>query len=144
MTTWAVRSEQDREQAIRAVKGREMPCTVQITKGAPRSIEQNRTQRMWLREAEEQGDCTAEQYRGMCKLHFGVPILRNENEIFKLQYDKIIRPHTYEDKLEMMMVPLDFPITRLMTTKQKSKYLDRIYEHFTGIGLQLTLPEPKG
>jgi len=141
MTTRAIRSEQDRQSAIRLLESRELPCTVTIAKGAPRSIEQNKLQRKWLLEAQEQGDQTAEEYRGYCKLHFGVPILRNENEEFKAKYDKIIRPHSYEDKLQMMMVPLDFPVTRMMTTKQKGQYLDAMYQHLRSIGMQLTEPK---
>ena len=123
MTTWAIRSEQDRSNVIKIIGSRQMPCTVIINKGAPRSIEQNKLQRKWLLEAQEQGDQTAEEYRGYCKLHFGVPILRNENEEFRESYDKIIQPLLYPMKLEMMMVPLDFSVTRKMNTKQKSYVL---------------------
>jgi len=143
MTTWAIRSEQDRSNVIKIIEARQMPCTVIINKGAPRSIEQNRLQRKWLLEAQEQGDMTAEEYRGYCKLHFGVPILINENEGFRKAYNKIIRPLLYLFKIEMMMVPLDFPITRLMTTKQKTQYLDQMYEFFTGKGFELTQPEQR-
>lgn len=143
MTTWAVRSEEDRKRAIKAIEGRDMPCTVQITKGAPRSIEQNKLQRKWLLEAQEDGDQTAEEYRGYCKLHFGVPILRAESDIFMEAYDRIIKPHTYEEKLEMMMLPLDFPVTRLMSTNQKKRYLDKVYIYFTGLGYALTEPKSR-
>jgi len=143
MTTWAIRSEQDRNNVIKVIEARQIPCTVIINKGAPRTIEQNKLQHKWLLEAEEQGDQTAEEYRGYCKLNFGVPILRNENELFREKYDRIIRPLPYEVKLEIMMVPLDFPVTRLMTTKQKSKYLDQQYLFFTGLGFQLTQPEQR-
>ena len=105
-------------------------------------MEQNRLQRLWLKEACEQlQDETIEEKRGYCKLHFGVPILRNENDEFKAAYDKIIMPHTYEDKLQMMMLPLDFPVTRLMTTGQHKRYLDDVYHFFTGLGVQLTEPK---
>lgn len=106
-----------------------------------RSLDQNRLQRMWMNELEAQGDHTAEEYRGYCKLHFGVPILLNENEEFAQQwYDRIKDRYTYEQKLEFMMEPFDFPITRLMKVKQKSKYLDKIYIYWTGKGKHLTEP----
>ena len=82
-----------------------------MTKGAPRSIEQNKLQRMWMNELEEQGDMRAEEYRGYCKLHFGIPILRAENEVFCEKYDRLIRPLDYEVKIEYMMAPFDFPVT---------------------------------
>lgn len=105
-----------------------------------RSIEQNKLQRKWMLELEAQGDMTAEEYRGYCKLHFGVPIMRNEDEEFRRAYDRYIRDLPYEHKLAMMMVPLDFPVTRGMSTKQKTVYLDSVYRHFTGEGFVLTVP----
>tara|TARA_R110000851_G_scaffold133381_4_gene268217 strand:- start:510 stop:854 length:345 start_codon:yes stop_codon:yes gene_type:complete len=111
-----------------------------ITKGAPRTIEQNKLQRKWLLEAQEQGDQTAEEYRAYCKAFFGVPILMNELDGFKEQFQRITAHLNYEQKLELMAVPLDFPVTRLMNTKQKSTYLDKVYGYFTGLGFQLTEP----
>lgn len=141
MTTRAIRTEQDRADLIRLIEQRAIPMTVTVQKGAPRSIEQNKLQRKWLLEAEQQGDMTAEEYRGYCKLHFGVPILRNENDLFREKYDAIIKPMPYETKIQMMMEPLDFPVTRLMTTAQNTKYLDAMYQHLRGLGFVLTEPE---
>ena len=141
MSAIAVRNEIDRKQALLLVDKRKLPFTLTLAAGAPRSIEQNRLQRLWLNEAAEQGDMTAEEYRGYCKLHFGVSLLRHENEKFREVYDRIVRPHSYEDKLQMMMVPLDLPVTRLMTTKQKTQYLDAMYQHFVGLGFRMTSPE---
>lgn len=137
----AIRTEADRERVINLIMSRDLPCTVSIAKGAPRSIEQNRLQRMIMGELEEQGDMTKEEYRAYCKLHFGIPILRAENEEFCEKYDRLIRPLSYEVKLEYMAVPLDFPVTRIMTTKQTSTYIDAIYTHFTGNGFALTEPK---
>lgn len=139
-----MRTESDRASVIRAIEGRALPCTVQISKGAPRSIEQNRLGRLWLKEAEDQGDHTAEEYRGLCKLWFGVDILLNEDDEFREVYETTIAPLQYEKKLACMMVPIDLPITRRMNTNQKKRYLDRIYTHFTGKGFQLTDPDTMG
>ena len=109
-----------------------------------RSTDQNKLQRKWLLEAEAQGDQTAEEYRGFCKLHFAVPILRWELPEFREKYDRIVKPLPYEAKLELMQEPLDFPCTRLMTKEQKSRYLDAIYQHFTAQGMRLTDPRLKG
>ncbi|MCE8034596.1 hypothetical protein EKK97_13925 [Billgrantia tianxiuensis] len=109
-----------------------------------RSQEQNKLQRKWCKEAAAQGDMTAEEYRGYCKLHFGVPILRRDSEAFREVYDRLIRPRDYAEKLELMMEPLDFQVTRLMTTAQKGEYLDAMWTHFTGLGFRLTDPNLKG
>jgi hypothetical protein len=106
-----------------------------------RSAAQNRTQFMWYMEAATQGDMTAQEYRAYCKLHFGVPILRAEDEQFRAVYDKVIRPLEYESKMELMMEPIDFPVTSRMTWDQKSQFLDKTLAHFKGLGFQMTEPE---
>ncbi len=141
MSSIGIKTEADRERAIRLINNRAFPFSITLKKGIPRSISQNKLQRKWLLEAQEQGDQTAEEYRGYCKLWFGVPMLRNEDEEFRKIYDKIIRPLPHPMKLEMMMVPLDLGITRRMTTKQKTKYLDQMYLFFTAQGFELTQPE---
>lgn len=131
--------------AIQWLGNHPLPLTMTLEKGRKRSNDQNRLQRKWMNEAAEQlPDHTAEEYRGYCKLHFGVAILKNANEEFAQEYDKHIKPHTYEFKLALMQEPFDFSVTRLMTTKQKKQYLDAVYQHFTGLGVQLTMPEERG
>jgi len=141
MTQRAVRNESDREYVARLIQSRQPPFTVSIAKGAPRSVDQNRMQRLWMKEAEEQGDQTAEEYRGLCKLTCGVPILRDENENFRAKYDRVVKPLPYEQKLAIMQEPLDLPVTRLMTVEQKRRYLDAVHRMLTGQGIQLTAPE---
>lgn len=142
MTQLAVRTEDDRKQALKLIGQRKLPFTLSIAKGAPRSLHQNRTQRLWFKEAEEQGDMTAEEYRGLCKLTCGVPILRYENEAFRERYDEVVKPLPYEQKLAIMQEPLDLPVTRIMTTAQHARYLDEVYNLLSGQGFQLTQPEP--
>jgi len=144
MTTRVIKSEWDRSSLIALIKGRKLPFTMEMVKGARRSVEQNRLQRLWLNEiAEQMGDQTAEEVRGYCKLTIGVPILRAENELFRERYDEVVRPLPYEQKLAIMMEPLDMPVTRLFTTEQKTRYLDGLHRHFAEQGLVLTDPESK-
>ena len=140
-----ISTEKERDLFIRFMRAQKIPFTASILKGKHRSTEQNRLQRMWVGEiAEQLGDRTPEEVRGWCKLHLGVPILRNDSEEFREKYDKIIRPLPYEHKIECMMVPLDFSVTRLMTTAQKTKYLDAIVQHFSAQGVVLTDPQDRG
>ena len=144
MGSAAIRTEHDRKMAIRRIENAELPCTMTLTRGAPRSIEQNRLNRMWMLELEQQGDMTAEEYRAYCKAFFGIPILLAENEAFRQQYEAIVKPLPYEQKMEIMKEPIDFPCTRLMTVKQEKRYLDAVYEHWTGRGFRLTDPDWRG
>lgn len=143
MGSSAIRTENDRRMAIKRLENAELPCTMTLTKGAPRSIEQNRLQRMWMLELEQQGDMTAEEYRAYCKLHFGIPILRH-NEAFRQQYDSVIKGLAYEQKIEIMKEPMDFPVTRLMTTGEKKQFLDDVFTYWTGRGFKLTDPDWQG
>lgn len=107
-----------------------------------RSIEQNKLQRRLVGIISEQlGDRTPEEVRGECKLTLGVPILRAENETFREKYDEVVRPLTYEQKIVLMMEPLDMPVTRLMTTKQMTAYLDSIYQHYASMGVMFPAHE---
>lgn len=142
MTSRVIKSEAERDSWITLLKGKKLPITVTAEDGRKRSVEQNKLQRMWLNEAAEQlGEYRAEEYRAYCKLHFGVPILRGEDEDFREKYDAMFKGRfDYEEKLKLMMVPWDFPVTRLMKMGQKKRYLDDVYQHFRGLGVELTEP----
>lgn len=110
-------------------------------KGKIRSSAQNSLQHKWHMEAAQQlKDESAEDKRAYCKLHIGVPILRAENPKFRAEYDRVIRPMDYETKLSLMKSPFDFPVTRLMTVDQKSRFLDAIWQHYASQGVRLTMP----
>ncbi len=141
MTTRFVETEADRRMLIRFIGEQKLPCSVSITKGGKRSLRQNRLSRLWFGEISEQlGDQTPEEVRGLCKLMFGVPILRAENEAFREKYDAIVKPLPYEQKIALMMEPIDLPVSRLLTTKQATAYLDAIHRHFSEKGIVLTDP----
>jgi hypothetical protein len=144
VTQRLIRDAQDLKLLLRYLETSKLPMTVTEVRGKPRSIEQNRLNRLWCNEiAEQLGDVTAENVRGLLKLQFAVPILRAENEAFREKYDRIVKPLPYETKLELMQEPLDFPCTRLLTTAQFTRYIDDIYSYFTKQGLKLTEPPDK-
>jgi len=137
-----VETEYDRKMLLRFIENQKLPFTASVTAGKHRTTEQNKLQRLWVKEISEQlSDGTPEEVRGYCKLHFGVPILRNENAVFKAEYDAVIMPLPYEHKLKLMKVPFDFGVTRIMTTRQKTAFLDTVHRHYSEMGLILTNPE---
>lgn len=109
-----------------------------------RSNDQNRLQRLWCKEAGEQGDMTAEQQRGYCKYHFGLAILCRDSEDYRAACKRVLGSLNYEQRIELMMEPHDYPVTRGMTKKQKTEYLDACWQHFTGLGMRLTDPNLRG
>lgn len=141
MATRIIETEYDRKMLIRFIEGHKLPMTVNVSAGGKRTAKQNRLNRQWMQEiAEQLGDSTPEEWRGYCKLTIGVPILRSQNDMFCQRYDEVVRPLPYEAKLAMMQEPLDFPITRLMTVKQQTEYLDGVHRHFSEKGIVLTDP----
>lgn len=144
--TRTIKSASDLNQAVVFLQNQtKFPLQMVLKPGSePRTIQQNRLQFQWFNDAEQQGDDTAKGYRAYCKLHFGVPILRAHDEEFRAVYDAIIKPAPYEHKLMMMMEPIDLPVTSRMKIKQFTQYLDAVWNHFTGLGFQLTDPAMLG
>jgi hypothetical protein len=123
------------------LKGLKLPITVSWTVGAPKKDSQNRLSQRWFTDITTQlGDRDREYVRSECKLRFGVPILREENVAFREKYDRILKPLSYEEKIEAITV-FDLPVTRLMTTKQMSKFMDNMSRHWISAGVRLTDPE---
>lgn len=136
-----IESDRDRMLAHRYLDSQDLPFTMSVSKGGKRSVKQNRLQMLWLNEiAQQKEDMSVEEVRAYCKLTIGVPILRSENETFREKYDAVVKPLSYERKIALMMEPLDFPVTRLMSTKQATAYLDGIHRHFSEQGIVLTDP----
>lgn len=135
-------TEHDRQLLLTYISKQPLPLTVSVNAGGKRSQRQNRLQRQWINDiAAQMGDHTAEEVRGLLKLTYGVPILRAEDDGFRAEYDRIVKPLPYETKLALMREPFDFPVTRLMTTKQHAAFLDAIAKWASEQGYALTDPE---
>jgi hypothetical protein len=104
-----------------------------------RSLDHNAISHIWYAQiATELREDTPEGVHCECKLRFGVPILRAEDEDFRAFYDKAIKNSlTYEQKVEAMRF---VPVTRLMTTDQMKRYLDDMQRSYAG-RVQLEYPK---
>lgn len=136
-----IRSPAEFEGFVRLGRTLKWPQTLRWSPGADRSLDQNALQFKWAQEvAEQRGDMTFEEVRHEWKLHFGVPILRAENEDFRAVYDEAIKPLPYALKLKAMRF---IPVTSEMTVKQMVAYLDTIQRECAEQGIRLTDPERK-
>lgn len=141
MPTKIIRQPEHVDALASLLRERKLPLTVVWTQGAPRTGAQNRLAQRWFTDiALQLGDQTHEEVRAVCKLRFGVPILRAENEAFRLSYDRVIKALPYEQKLAAIMA-FDLPVTRMMTLKQMTAFMDEMHRHWTGQGIRLTDPE---
>jgi hypothetical protein len=113
---------------------------VRVRTGRDRSLDQNAIGHVWYEQvANELREDNALGVKRFCKLHFGVPILRAEDESFREIYDRSIKDTlTYEQKLKAMDI-LD--VTSIMTVPQHSAYLVAMQDHYCGVGVQLEFPE---
>lgn len=93
-----------------------------------RSDLQNRLSHAWYAElANELKEYDTIGYKSFCKLHFGVPIMRTDDDEFRQVYDSAIKGLSYEKKIEIMKI---LPVTSLMSTKQLTQYLDAVKTYF--------------
>jgi hypothetical protein len=107
----------------------------------PRTLPQNNFTHAWYTQiAAELPEDDAKGWKCYCKLHHGVPILRAENEDFRLAYDSTIKGMTYEQKLAVMAI---LPVTSLMGRKQLSKYAEAVQADFLSKGVRLEFPVEK-
>ena len=131
MTTWTANSDtsfQDMIGDLRELYQRHHFLRVIGKSGKARSLDQNAIGHAWYQQlARELREYDAAAWKRFCKLHFGVPILRAEDEEFKRHYDFVFKALTYEQKIEAME---HLPVTSLMTIPQESRYLEAMQEHF--------------
>jgi len=110
-----------------------------VKSGQSRSLDQNALSHAWYEQlARELREDDALGWKSYCKLHHGVPILRAEDEEFKIFYDGAIKGMSYERKLGAMKF---LPVTSLMTKPQLSVYLEAVQADFLGRGVRLDFPE---
>lgn len=109
---------------------------ITIKTGKDRSLDYNSLSHVWYSEiANQLKDEDALGWKNHCKLHFGVPLLRTEDDEFREIYDNSIKLLSYEKKLQAMKY---FPVTSIMTNEQFGKYLQEIQSYFYDLGVNLT------
>lgn len=106
--------------------------------GKARSLDQNAISHAWYEQlARELREDDALGWKCYCKLHFGVPILRTEDNEFREFYDGSIKAMSYERKLVAMKY---LPVTSDMTKPQLSQYLEAMQAAFVPLGVMLEFP----
>jgi len=142
MATRVIREPEDIAKLSNFLSARtKFPLTVTVTQGASRAPAQNRLAQRWFTDVSRQlGDQTHEDVRADCKVTFGVPILRAENEAFRQSWDATIGVLDHESQ-RTAVKNLDVPVTRLMTAKQMTAFMDEMQRHWSGMGFRLTDPD---
>jgi len=144
MTSRVLRSPEDVDALATMLRARtKWPITVAVAQGAKRTNPQNALAQMWANEVAQQRGDHFEDVRAEFKLRHGVAILRRELPAFKEVYDRLLKPLDYASKIEAVR-RLDLSVTRLMTTKQQSEYMESIEREYRSQGFNLTSPATMG
>ncbi len=72
--------------------------------------------------------------RAECKLRYGIPILRTDNEKFRAAYDRCLKSLDYETKLNFIQ-DTEFAVTRLMGKKQMTQYINMLFANYSQLGV---------
>lgn len=136
-----IEDHRDLDRLVNFLKRQKYPFTIKVTDGRLRSVEQNRLVWLWASEvAMQRGDCYAPDVQAEWKLLFGVPMLIAEDEGFARDWNDSAASLSYEKQLRLMR---QYPVTRLMSSKQLSHFLDQIQQHCIEQGWELTSPEDR-
>ncbi len=109
-----------------------------------RTLDQNALwQAMYARISETMCDGSVtdiQMQKAYCKLMFGVPILRRDDEQFEKGWNRYFGGRSYEEQMFLMgpnpLFGVDgFPVTRLLNTKQGAEYTELVDMHFTQLGV---------
>jgi len=126
--------------AISKIKpGKDKVYTLKISLGdESRSNKQNRLSFLWYGLKGTLTGHGMEYERQVCKLQYGVPILRRDSKEFNDFYTTAFLCLTYEQKL----VSMEFiPVTSLMSVRQFAEYLTTIDNESANAGQVLPHPE---
>ena len=146
MTTRVIKTPEQQAEVCKLLGSIEkLPITVTWVQGKDRTGQQNSLAFKWYKEiAEQLGDRAATDVRMDCKLNIGVRMMVTESEDFRNKWHRLIMDRfTYEEKRELMVEPMDMPVTRLMSTKQMTAYLEAIIATYAPMGVHLTIPRDK-
>lgn len=114
--------------------------TVTVKTGRDRTLDQNALWFAMYKRIAQVMEWHIEDARRHCKLHFGVPLMRNECAEFRQNWNELLLHLSYEKKLELMganplLGPDGFPVTRLFNRAQGIEYTNRIVDDFREQGV---------
>ena len=103
-----------------------------------RSIQANALWAVWYSQISKclDGNHSTYAIKCFCKLHFGVKLLRRQDETFKTFYDKHIRHLDYEVKMVFMEI---VPITSKLNRDNGQKYQTAMQQYYAELGIVLEI-----
>ena len=109
---------------------------VAITAGR-RSILQNSLQHRIYAMMDKKLKWGTDDIKAHCKLHYGVPIMREQDLFNEIYCTAILRNLDYDQKLKLMHGEM-FRVTSLMTVEQGSRYISQLFKFGAEQGCDLS------
>jgi len=100
-----------------------------------RSLPQNSLWAVWYNQIGKELGQTPAEIKAECKLIYGVPILRAEDEEFRELYDRAIKPLDYDTKLQLMNER--FKVTSLFSKHQGIVYQETLQREYAKMNIIL-------
>lgn len=94
-------------------------------------------QHHWYNDLAKQTGANPKSMRSYCKLVFGVPIARKDED-FRRCYDQVLKQLSPKQKMYFMGPPMSISVTRNFNTKQMHQYLNAIKAWASKKGYTLT------
>jgi hypothetical protein len=116
---------------------KESPITIEIVP-EKRNLDQNAMiYALYTQIASQKQDMTVGDIKRHCKLHIGIPILRQHDEQFRKFYNEALLHREYEVKLAAM----DYmPVTSIMNKKVCAEYITELMRYWSEQGIYIQLP----
>lgn len=139
MTTRSITNPHQLERLTALLKSRAQPFTVSIADGAARSLNQNALLHKWYGQiAEQLGDISAMAIKGQCHVAYGVPI-RSRDPVWRRIWESLFAKLTYQQQCFLFERGV-LAMTREMTVKELTEYMDAMAREYRAQGVVLTEP----
>lgn len=140
MKTIRVLSELEAQRVASMITGLPLPFTITIGDGDKRTLSQNALLWRWYGQiATHLGDITAMQVKGQCHVAYGVPI-RRRDPIWSRVWERMFDGLTYEQQCFLFERGI-LAMTREMSVKELTEYMDAVQAHYRAQGVPLTDPD---
>lgn len=142
MPSRIIRAPSELDGWMRFLSLRKFPMTVSVIAGAKRTLPQNATVHMWFADVSNQlGDSSEAEVKADCNATYGIPILRRDNPEWAEEFAAL--EHLNHEALRKLIRVLDVPITRKMTSKQLTEYMDQMRRDYAEAGIVLRDPDAR-
>lgn len=106
---------------------------IQVTASDKRSLDANSAIRVCYKQIQDHKEWTVKETERHCKLIYGLPIIRRDDEVQNYVFSQTVDKGNYEQKLKMMDA---FAVTSIMSTTQANEMIECMMQDFSFIVIE--------